>query len=179
MWSVPSRFSEASATARICRGRLSGPGSARFAEVAEFGGDHDLVAHRLKRLADDLLVGVGTVGLGGIEEGDAELVRLPQEGDRVGLLHRRAIGEVQSHAAEADRGDFEAAFSEFALLHCPCSCGFACMPLSPGWRCRARRQETAYLSGVQRPERRMMSSGYRSPSTTKAEETSSTSVKSS
>src|SRR5271165_1531356 len=58
-------------------GAAVGTGPARFAEVAEFGGDHDLVAHRRKRLADNLLVGVGTVGLGRIEEGDAELVRLP------------------------------------------------------------------------------------------------------
>jgi hypothetical protein len=64
-------------------------------------------------LADDLLVGVGAIGFGCIEEGDAEFVRLPQEGDRVGFLHRPAIGEIQSHAAETDRGYFEAALPEF------------------------------------------------------------------
>jgi len=112
-------------------GAAIGAGPARFAEVAELGRDDDLVAHRLKRLADDLLVGVRTVGLGRIEEGDAEIVRLSQKRDRVGLLHHLAIGEVQAHAAEADRGDFEAALSEFALLHCPCSYGFACVPVFP------------------------------------------------
>src|SRR5262245_59194758 len=38
---------------------------------AEFGGDHDLIAERLKRFAHDLLIGEWAVDFRGIEEGDA------------------------------------------------------------------------------------------------------------
>ena len=38
---------------------------------AEFGGDHHLTPVRRERLADEFLVGVRTVDLGGVEEGDA------------------------------------------------------------------------------------------------------------
>ena len=46
---------------------------------AELGGDDDLVAHGCQRLADQLLVGVGTVDLGGVEEGDAAVDGPPQQ----------------------------------------------------------------------------------------------------
>ena len=41
----------------------------------ELGRDDDVVAHRLQRLADELLVVEGAVDLGGVEEGDAALHR--------------------------------------------------------------------------------------------------------
>ena len=43
--------------------------------VAELGRDHDLVAERRQRLADQFLVRERAVGLGGVEEGDAALDR--------------------------------------------------------------------------------------------------------
>ena len=67
-------------------GAAVGASPARFADVAEFRGDHDLVANGRKSLADDLLVRVGAVGFGGVEKGDAALMRLPQERDGGGLL---------------------------------------------------------------------------------------------
>ena len=80
---MPSRFSEASATSRMCSGRLSRPAClpSRIDVEAELGGDHDLVAHRLQRLADDLLVGERAVDLGGVEEGDAALDRRADQRD--------------------------------------------------------------------------------------------------
>jgi len=66
---------------------------------AELRRDHDLVAERGERLADDLLVRVGTVRLCGVEEGDTALDGRPDEGDRLLLVGRRAVGEAQSHAA--------------------------------------------------------------------------------
>ena len=41
--------------------------------LGELGGDHDLVGERGERLADELLVGVRPVDLGGVEERDAEV----------------------------------------------------------------------------------------------------------
>ena len=51
-----------------CRGRLH---PAVLDVPAELGGDHDLVAQRRERLADQLLVDVRAVDLGGVEERDA------------------------------------------------------------------------------------------------------------
>ena len=85
---------------------------------AELGGDHHLVADRLQRFADDLFVRVRAIDLGGVEEGDAALEGRPDQADRIRRLHRLAVGLAHPHAAEADGRDFEAAVSEFALLHC-------------------------------------------------------------
>ena len=40
--------------------------------LGELGGDHDLVADGCERLADEFLVGVRSVDLGGVEERDAQ-----------------------------------------------------------------------------------------------------------
>ena len=50
---------------------------------AELGGDHDLVAERRERLADQLLVGERAVDLGGVEEGDAALDGGADQRDRL------------------------------------------------------------------------------------------------
>ena len=84
---------------------------------AELGGDHDLVADGGKGFAHQLLVDVGAVDLGGVEEGDALVDGTPQEGDHVLARRRRAVGEAHAHAAEAEGGDLEAGGAELALLH--------------------------------------------------------------
>src|SRR5215204_2258881 len=99
MRSVLRRLSDSSATRRI---RSGGAVEARpriSVLEAELRRDHDLVAERGERLADDLLVRVGTVRLCGVEEGDTALDGRPDEGDRLLLVGRRAVGEAQSHAA--------------------------------------------------------------------------------
>ena len=79
---MPSRFSEASATAWMCSGPAVEPGLLAVLDVeAELGGDHHLVADRRERLADQLLVGEGAVDLGGVEEGDAALDRRADQRD--------------------------------------------------------------------------------------------------
>ena len=76
MRSVPSRVSDAVDTSRMCSGRLSS--AARLAAStleAELRRDHDPVAHRCERLADQLLVGERAVDLGRVEERHATLDR--------------------------------------------------------------------------------------------------------
>ena len=89
---------------------------------AELGGDHDLLAERRERFADQLFVGERAVDLGGVEEGDAALDGGADQRDTLLLLDGRAIAEAQAHAAEADGRDFQTTVAELALLH-PCSPG--------------------------------------------------------
>ena len=69
MRSVRRRFSDSSTTFLMCSGRLLRPPG--FDVEAELGRDHDLVAERRERFADELFVGVGAVDFGGVEERDA------------------------------------------------------------------------------------------------------------
>jgi hypothetical protein len=48
-------------------------------DEAELRRQHDLVATSRQRAADELLVGVGAVDLGGVDEGDAQLERSLEE----------------------------------------------------------------------------------------------------
>jgi hypothetical protein len=84
---------------------------------AELGGDHYLVAERRQGLAHQLLVGEGAIGFGGVEERHSVLERVSDQRDRILFFQSGAIGEVQSHAAEAQGRNFEATVTEFALLH--------------------------------------------------------------
>ena len=69
-----------------------------------------MVADGLEDLADEFLVRVGAVDLGGVEEGDAGV-----EGggeDISGLVQIR-----QAHAAEADVGHFQVGRAQVTLVH--------------------------------------------------------------
>ena len=55
----------------------------------ELGGDDEAVALALDRLAEQLLVGERPVHLGGVEEGDAEIDRAVDGGDRFVVGRRR------------------------------------------------------------------------------------------
>ena len=55
------------------RAGCSCPALAVLDAEAELGGDHHLVADRPQRLADNLLIGEGTVDLGRVEEGHAPI----------------------------------------------------------------------------------------------------------
>ena len=63
---------------------------ARAHAAVHLGGDDDLVArgHREQRPAGDLFAGAGRVDVGGVEEVDAGVERLPEE--RLGALLDRA-----------------------------------------------------------------------------------------
>ena len=84
----------------------------------ELGGDDDVVAHRLQRLADQLLVVEGAVDLGGVEEGDAAVDRGAEERDHLVARRSRAERLAHAHAAEAEGGDLEALRAECAFAHC-------------------------------------------------------------
>ena len=70
---------------------------------AELGGDDDLVAHRLERLADELLVVERAVDLGGVEERDAAVDGRAHEVDHLRARRPRPEGLAHAHAAEAER----------------------------------------------------------------------------
>nr|BFE73389.1 hypothetical protein GCM10020092_066900 [Actinoplanes digitatis] len=73
---------------------------------AELGGDDDPVAQRLEGLADQLLVDVGAVDLGGVEERDAGLDGATQDADHlVAVAGVRPVCLAHAHAAEAEGGD--------------------------------------------------------------------------
>ena len=88
--------------------------------------DHHLFAKWRQRFADEFFVRKRALDLRRIEESDAALGRVADELDRFGLAERPAVAEVEAHAAEADRRNFEAALSEFSLLHCLLRYPFVC-----------------------------------------------------
>ena len=87
MWSVPSRFSEPSTAARMFAGLLSSDAGAAAGvrDEAELGGQHDLVAAALDGPADQLLVEVWAVDLGGVDVGDPQVQRPVDGADRLGV----------------------------------------------------------------------------------------------
>src|SRR5918994_203913 len=62
------------------------------------------------------LVGVGTVDLGGVEEGDATVHRGPDERDHLLPVGLVAVATGHAHTAQPDRRDFQAG-PKSALLH--------------------------------------------------------------
>ena len=81
------------------------------AHVAELGRDHDPLAPLAHDAADQLLVRADAVHVGGVEEGDAEIERAVDRGDRLRLV-AAAVEIGHAHAAEAEGGDFEALLAE-------------------------------------------------------------------
>jgi hypothetical protein len=72
------------------------------ANVAELGGEDVLFASALQGATDQLLVGaIRPVGIGRVDEVDAEIRRPMQRRDRL-IGVRYAVDRCQAHAAEAD-----------------------------------------------------------------------------
>ena len=93
---------------------------------AELRGDDDLVAHGREGLADELLVDVRAVDLGGVEERDPAVDGGAQQVDHLAAVARvRAEALAHAHAAEPERGHLQAAGAEDALVHVvsPQMCG--------------------------------------------------------
>jgi hypothetical protein len=90
----------------------------------ELGGDDHLFAKGSEGVAHELFVDVRSLYFGGVEEGDAAFDGRSEQSGHLLLVFRRAIGEAHTHAAEAEGGDFRAAFPEFTFLQCwtPSSC---------------------------------------------------------
>ena len=66
------------------------------------------------RAPDQLLVGVRAVDVGRVEQGDAEVERAVDGGDRL-VVVARAVELRHAHAAEADGGDRQALAAESAF----------------------------------------------------------------
>src|SRR5205807_1259815 len=83
------------------------------AHDAELGGQHDLVALALDGAADELLVGVGPIHVGRVEERDAQFDS-PVDGDEGFVAVAGAVELAHAHAAEALGGHDETLISERA-----------------------------------------------------------------
>jgi hypothetical protein len=90
---------------------------------AELAGDHHLALERGECLAHQLLVGVGTVDLGGIEEGDAAVHCGADQRNHLLPVRGGAEAAGHAHAAQPDCRDLQAAGAQGALVHISCSCG--------------------------------------------------------
>jgi hypothetical protein len=82
---------------------------------AKLAGDLHLVADGSERLADQLLVDVGSINLSRIEERDPLLVSGPDDIDALRLVGGRSIIGADAHAAKAYFRDVER--PEFACFH--------------------------------------------------------------
>src|SRR5690606_35170847 len=71
---------------------------------AELGGQEDPVALALQEPAEQFLVGMRAVDVGGVEQGHAPFQRALQGGARLGGV-AAAVGEAHAHAAQAEGGD--------------------------------------------------------------------------
>ena len=85
----------------------------------ELGRDHHPIAHGRQRFTHELFVGVRPVRLSRIEERDATIHGRPNERDHLLLVGGRTVAVAHAHAAQAERRNFQATLSQFALLHCP------------------------------------------------------------
>ena len=81
-----------------------GPGTLE----AGFGGDDEIARIRVQRFGDEPLGHAGAVGVGGVDQGDAELDGAPQHGDRFGRMRGFA---PDATASEAHGTETEAAAS--------------------------------------------------------------------
>lgn len=78
-----------------------------MAKPTFFCRDGYIVADRLERFTDQLLIDVGAIDLSRIEEGDA-LFGGPADGpDRLGYIGGRVVIAAHVHAARAEFGDRE------------------------------------------------------------------------
>src|SRR3984885_5114965 len=82
---------------------------------AELGGDHDLVADGRQGFPDQGFVGPGTVDLGSIKQGDAEVVGAANDADALGLVRRLAVGRSEAQGPKAEFGHLQGA--QLSITH--------------------------------------------------------------
>ena len=70
---------------------------------------------------DERLVVAVAVGVGRVDEVDAQVEGVVQRGDRLGLVGG-AVGAGHPPAAQADRRDVDAAPTQLSLVHGPLPC---------------------------------------------------------
>ena len=84
--------------------------SAGVRDQAELRRDHDIVATSLDGAADEFLVGVRAVDLGGVDVGDAQLQRPLDGADRLGVTAARIeVVAGHGHRAESEARDVKPA----------------------------------------------------------------------
>src|SRR6266581_4131730 len=84
----------------------------------ELGGNRHFPTERSESFAHEFLVRERTIDLCRIEECYAAFDGCPEKSDHLLLVCGWTIGKAHSHAAEPDGRNFQAAFSQLALLHC-------------------------------------------------------------
>ena len=105
------RLSEASATWRMCSGRLLRPCQPGLPSRLRL--KPNLVAMTTLSRTDEsalptrIFVGEGAVDFSGVEEGNAAVDGGVEKRDHVSLFWVGQIGKAHAHAAEAEGGDFK------------------------------------------------------------------------
>src|ERR1035438_6576073 len=84
----------------------------------KFGRNRDLPAEGSESFTYQFLIDVRAVHFRGIEERYAAFHGSADHRDHLLLVLGRAVTKAHSHAAQADRRNFQAALSQLALLHC-------------------------------------------------------------
>ncbi len=103
--------------AGVLRGPVEGAGGAVVVEAGgELGCDHRPVPVGAEGLAQQLLVAEGAVGLGGVEEGDAEVEGVADGGGRL-LLVGGAVEGAHPHAPQPDGGDLKPLRAQWCRAH--------------------------------------------------------------
>jgi hypothetical protein len=81
----------------------------------ELGGQHDVVAAALERLADDLLRLAGRVDVGGVDEVDAGVQRGVDDAD--GVVVVGVAPGAEHHRAQAELADRDARAPQESIVH--------------------------------------------------------------
>ena len=84
---------------------------------AEFGGDNDLVPERGEGFTDDLFVRKGAIRLSCVKKRYASIKGRSDEIHGMLPRLRGTVSKVQSHAPEAESGDFQTTVTERAQMH--------------------------------------------------------------
>jgi hypothetical protein len=127
--------------------------------VAELGGQYHLVSVSDNRPPDQPLVAERPVHVGGVQQGDAEVERAVDGGDRLPVVGR-PVRLAHHHAAQAYGGDPQTLAAERALLH-PAFLGDR-PRVSPKRRGAKSPQSAAPLRGL--PTSQVVTRGRASPS---------------
>src|SRR5439155_3248125 len=100
----------------------------------ELGGDHHLITNWSQCFTHEFFVCEGAVNFGGVEERYATFDGRSNQRGHLCFVCGRAIAKTHSHTAQSNSGDFQVAFSKFALLHCS---SFGLSPVVPVIHCAA------------------------------------------
>ena len=107
--------------AQVLRSAVRRPMTGAGTLEPALGGDHQLRRIRIEGLGDEALAHRRAVGVGRVDQIDAELERPPQHGDRLGVVARLAPDSLarEPHRAEAEAMDGAIAAQEetAAALH--------------------------------------------------------------